>query len=77
MIPEQVTATIYIGDEPVQVEGVFWPAGPGSRDEYGAPIEPDYEEEIEVISATLNGDEIELTEDQQAEAMQAIADTFN
>ena len=67
-----VTASIFDDeDREIHVGFNYWPASPGRR-EFGAPIEPDDPEEWEVDTATReDGVDVELTEEQIAEAIAA------
>ena len=45
--------TTIIGDDDavIEVSGTYYPGCAGSRDEYGAPLEPDDDEEVEILDA--------------------------
>lgn len=68
----QVTMTINRNDEEIEVtvSGTFIPACRGARDgRFGPPIEPDEPAYFEIeLASDKSGREIELTEDECAEA---------
>jgi hypothetical protein len=48
-----LTATIYSDDDQeIQLAGNYIPARRGSRDPYGAPMEPDEDGEMQLIAAS-------------------------
>lgn len=67
-----MTATIYEDDDPIELEGNFWAGMRGSRDIYGAPLEPDDPDEMELVRATKNGVAIELSQEQEERAYKAL-----
>ena len=70
------TITIYHPDtdEEITVTGNFIAGCLGSRNEYGAPNEPDDPSYWEIESAEMNGVEYELSTEQEREAEEAFAD---
>jgi hypothetical protein len=69
-------------DIEVTVELSYTPAERGSRDRYGAPLEPDYPASFEVESAVdNNGKEYDLTDSEESlvinEAFETHADYIN
>ena len=58
-------------DNEITVTATYSPAYRGRR-EYGAPIEPDEEAGFEIETATVDGVEIELTKEQEQEAIEAL-----
>lgn len=46
----------------VDVEVKLWPGSPGHCDRFGCPEEPDSPPEAEILSATCDGQDVELTE---------------
>lgn len=69
--------TIYVERE-VEVEFTYHKGSKGHCDKYGAPEEPDEDPEMEFITATTNGVEIALTDDEivfaEAQALQEMID---
>ena len=66
----RLKTTIQNEGQTITVVGYYSPPYKGARDEYGAPMEPDDDESIEIIFASdETGDEIELTPDQEGEAL--------
>ena len=66
----RLKTTIQNEGQTITVVGYYPPPYKGARDEYGAPMEPDDDESIEIIFASdETGDEIELTPDQEGEAL--------
>lgn len=70
----KVITTIYDKqDEAIEVTGIYSPARKGARDRWGAPIEPDEESGISILSAIdCDGDEIELDEEQELQALKCL-----
>ena len=70
----KLTAVIYDdNDAEIRVQGEHSPGSRGSRDKYGAPLEPDTFAEIEVTGAWDDrGDEYILNADEEEEAVEAL-----
>ena len=66
--------TLYTADDqPIYVSGVLIPGQPCSRFEYGAPMDPDDDPEVEVIAAVdEDGNDVELTAEQEEEAIEGF-----
>ena len=55
------------------VEGEYSPACKGSRDHYGQQMEPDTEADIDFVIVTdANGEELNLCQDDQQRALDAL-----
>tara|TARA_R110002153_G_scaffold145447_2_gene296712 strand:- start:1470 stop:1814 length:345 start_codon:yes stop_codon:yes gene_type:complete len=69
---KELSTTIYSGeDEPIYVSGLLIPGLPCQRFEYGAPMDPDDDPEVEVTGAVDDdGKDVELTEEQEEEAIE-------
>lgn len=64
-----------IGYDQIMVEGDYTPACKGSRGDYGIPMEPDYDAEIDFLRAMRDdGGEVELNKDEMDIAMSALWD---
>ena len=64
MNKQDAVVTIYDDDDrPITIGANLIPASRGARDQYGAPLEPDTDAEIEIVSATCDGEEIDLPAD--------------
>ena len=62
-------------DNAIHVTGALIPGMRATRDEYGAPESPDDEPEVEITGAEDDdGNEDELSEEQQEEAMEKFND---
>ncbi len=74
---ERVDATTYDNDgAEVRVTGTFWKGLKGSRDAWGARMEPDDEDTIEVEQAfDEHGEELELTDELRERAEEALWDS--
>ena len=77
------TITVYNdNDEEIHVTVEFVPGEKGSRDYWGAPLEPDIPDSFEILEALdIHGDPVELTPNQQAcvyiEADERFADDMD
>jgi hypothetical protein len=65
-----ITTTIYDDDDqPIEITAEYSQPCRGSRDKYGAQMEPDTESDIVILeSLDANGDSITLTKRQEARA---------
>lgn len=72
----KLNATIYDeNDRPIKVGGFFIPGYRGSRDKYGAPLEPDVDDEIVDVEAwDEHGEEYFLEGDELGRAMDELWD---
>ena len=62
-------------DSAISVSALFIPGMLARRDEYGAPESPDDDPDIEIVNAyDEDGHEVELTDDEEAEAMEQLWD---
>ena len=61
-------------DNLIQINGYLIAGQRGIRDSFGQLETPDDEDEVEIESAFIGDDEIELTEEQTEEALQALWD---
>ena len=61
-------------DQLIQINGYLIKGERGMRDMYGQMETPDDPDEVEIESAYLGDDEIELTKEQTEEALQALWD---
>lgn len=68
----KLEATIYTDDDKaIHVSGVLIAGQPCTRFEYGAPMDPDDDPEVEITGAVDDdGRDVELTEAQEEEAIQ-------
>lgn len=65
--------TIYDDDDrEITVTANVIPPSRGQRDQYGAPLEPDTDAEIEIVSATCYGEEIDLQADLRQRAIDEL-----
>jgi len=59
-------------DIPVTVKYLLSAPQRGQRDRFGAPLEPDYDAEIEIESVKINGVEIETSREEDAKIIARI-----
>ena len=69
-----IEAIIYYpgADDEMKIVGYYTPPCPGKRDEFGAQLEPDEGDSIEVVSASINGVACELDSEQKQDAIAAL-----
>jgi hypothetical protein len=69
--------TIYDeSDTAINVTGEYTPPRRGARDEYGAPMEPDEEDSMEILDAVdQDGTSRNLTPDESRRAMDALRES--
>lgn len=77
-----ITASIYNdNDDEILVTGDYNPPSRGKRDKWGAQMEPDEPDGIEDISATVDGVDYELNEEEKSRAIfalwEAVSDSLN
>ena len=75
----QIESAIYVGDDAdteISLTGEYYDGCKGERGPYGEPMTPDDEPEIYILSS-VNGDgeDVELTEEQEEMAKSALLDT--
>ena len=61
-------------DNLIQINGYLIAGQRGIKDSFGQQETPDDEDEVEIESAFIGDDEIELTKEQTEEALQALWD---
>lgn len=70
---KQIQARIFNeNDQEIEIVGNYTPAQRGSRDRYGVPMDPDEPDSVEVESAFLDGQEIDLDAEDMKRAELAL-----
>lgn len=75
----KTTATIYDdSDTRIEIIGEFFPGMKGRRDEFGVPLEPDDEPDMEILDAVDQyGTTRNLSKDEESAAMEALWESLH